>query len=90
MKTLFFTGRNPENQSGVSWKVWKIHRKGRVVETRWGPIKIVRRRIVYSRMLSSKQWPPFPTLKAAETFYERKVREKLRAGYELKPRRRRK
>lgn len=90
MKTLFFTGRNPDNISGVSWKVWKIQRKGRVVETRWGPIKIVRRRIVHSRVLSCKRWPPFPTLRAAEAFYERKVREKLRAGYQLKPRGRRK
>ena len=90
MKTLFFTGRNLDNISGVSWKVWKIQREGRIVETRWGPIKIVRRRIVYSRVLSCKRWPAFPTLEAAEIFYERKVREKLRAGYELKPRRRRK
>ena len=26
MKTFFFMGRNPNNQSGVSWKIWK--RKG--------------------------------------------------------------
>ena len=90
MKTLFVTGRNPDNISGVSWKVWQIKRKSRVVETRWGPIKIVRRRIVSSRLLSFKRWPAFPTLKAAEAFYERRVREKLRAGYQLKPRRRRK
>lgn len=89
LKTLFFTGRNPANVSGVSWKVWKIKREGRVVETRWGPIKIIGRRIVYARALSSKRLPAFPTLKAAEAFYERKVREKLRSGYQLQPRRRR-
>jgi hypothetical protein len=80
MKTLFFTGRNSDNQSGVSWKDWKIQRKGRFVETRWGPIKIVRRRIIFSRMLASKRWPAFATVKEAKNFYDRKVREKLRTG----------
>ncbi|MBI5770016.1 MAG: hypothetical protein HZA93_19730 [Verrucomicrobia bacterium] len=90
MKTLFFTGRNPENQNGLSWKVWKIQRTGRVVETRWGPIKIIGRRIVLSRSLASKRWPSFATVTEAKSFYDRKVREKLRKGYEIKPRRRRK
>jgi hypothetical protein len=88
MKTLFFTGRNPSNISGVSWKVWKIKRTGRIVETRWGPIKIVNRRIVHARGLPGKQWPPFESVTQAKAFYEAKVREKLRAGYELAPRKR--
>ena len=88
MKTLFFTGRNPANASGVSWKVWKIKREGRVVETRWGPIKVVNRRMVHSKVLPHKKWPAFETIEAAKEFYEAKVQEKMRAGYEVKPRKR--
>jgi hypothetical protein len=28
MKTFFFVGRNPENDCGMSWKIWKIQRVG--------------------------------------------------------------
>jgi predicted DNA-binding WGR domain protein len=89
MKTLFFTGRNPDNVSGVSWKVWKIRRKGRVVETRWGPIKIIKRKVVPTGTLQGKQWKFSATL-AAEEFYDKKVREKQRKGYQVSPRRPRK
>ena len=39
MKVLFFMGRNSSNRSGVSWKIWKIRRKGRVVTVSWGPAR---------------------------------------------------
>ena len=29
MKTFFYMGRNRQNVSGVSWKIWKIERRGR-------------------------------------------------------------
>jgi hypothetical protein len=44
MKIFFFMDRNPNNKSGVSWKIWKIERSGRAVTVWWGPAVIVRRR----------------------------------------------
>jgi predicted DNA-binding WGR domain protein len=76
--------------SGVSWKVWKIKRQGRVVETRWGPIKVVNRRMVHAKVLPRKKWPAFATIEAAKEFYESRIQAKLRAGYQLTPRRRKK
>jgi hypothetical protein len=45
--TLYFTGPNPKNQSGVSWKLWRIRRAGCVVVISWGPARIVKRRPVF-------------------------------------------
>ena len=45
MKTFFYTGTNPKNKSGVSWKIWKIQRSGRTITTQWGPVE-VRDRVV--------------------------------------------
>ena len=64
--------------SGVSWKVWKIKRQWRVVETRWGPIKVVNRRIVHAKVLPHKKWPAFATIESAKEFYEARIKEKLR------------
>lgn len=86
MKTLFYAGRNRENLRGVSCKIWKIKREGRVVETRWGPVKIVQGRFRHSKTLARKRWPAFKTIIAAKEFYSAKVREKQLKGYELKPR----
>ena len=37
MKTFFYMGRNLQNKSKVSWKIWKIEREGRLVTVQCGP-----------------------------------------------------
>ena len=78
--TLYFTGPNPKNQSGVSWKLWRIRRAGRVIVISWGPAKIVKRRPVF--IYEQKAAPyKFPTIAAAQAFRSKCLNAKLRAGY---------
>jgi hypothetical protein len=90
MKTLFFMGRNEKNKSGLSWKIWKIQRKGRRVFTYWGPVRLVGRKVVPSGRLQSNvgRTPLFRTAEAAAAYVAVRVRRKLAKGYELSPRRR--
>lgn len=87
MKTFFYMGRNNHNVSKVSWKIWKIERKGNRVFTRWGPAILVKRRAVPKGNLQSKAWR-FRSEEAAKDFERRRILSKLAKGYERNPRRR--
>jgi hypothetical protein len=86
MTTLFFLGRNPNNLSGVSWKIWRVHRTGKVVKAEWGPADLQARQVRFAGASQAKEWK-FRSESAAEADLTRRVREKLREGYERKPRR---
>jgi predicted DNA-binding WGR domain protein len=88
MKVFFFMDRNPNNKSGVSWKIWKIERKGSEVTTWWGPAILVRRRPTAANTLQSKSWRFRKEVQAREEEQQR-IREKLSKGYKRTPRRRR-
>jgi hypothetical protein len=88
MKTFFFMGVNPRNKTGVSWKVWKIERKGRIVVRRWGPALLVKRQVFPAQTLQEKKMV-FPSAEAAICFERAIITEKKRAGYERRPRTRR-
>ncbi len=85
MKTFFFMGRNPQNRSGVSWKIWKVERAGRRVVVRWGPAILRSRRPVFAHDPQERE-RRFATSEAARRFEESKIREKLRTGYERRTR----
>ena len=87
MKIFFLMGRNPANKSGVSWKIWKIHRNGKSVTTWWGPARIVQRRVVAKGNLQSKP-RTFPSATAAKEFERVRIQSKITGGYEVRPRRR--
>lgn len=87
MKVLFFMGRNARNRSGVSWKIWKIHRDGRAVIATWGPASLQNRRPVLSGAGTSRRWR-FPSEELADNFEAARIREKLAKGYERRTRRR--
>ena len=85
MKIFFYTGRNPDNQSGLSWRLWKIERRGRKVHVWWGPVKILRRRITPTATLQTKSWT-FPSEERAREEESARIQAQLRQGYERKPR----
>lgn len=79
--------RNDQNVSRVSWKIWKIQRKGNRLQTWWGPAEIGPRRIpVPKHELQTKSWT-FRTEEAARENEQRRIRKKANEGYERKPRR---
>lgn len=86
MKTFFYMGHNRQNVSGVSWKIWKIERKGRKVTVWWGPAKLVHRKPVPSGTLVMQEWRLSSEDKAIENERQR-IDEKLRGGYKRSPRR---
>ena len=86
MKILFYTGRNERNISRLSWKIWKIQRKGKRVQTWWGPIDVLRRKPIPKSTLQTKSWT-FRTEEAAREDEQRRIREKLSGGYQRTPRR---
>jgi cbb3-type cytochrome oxidase cytochrome c subunit len=88
MKTFFYMGRNNRTIGGVSWKIWKIARKGNRVETRWGPAMLVRRKVVPKSTLQSKAWR-FRNKTAAKEFERKRIQSKLAKGYERSTHRRR-
>ena len=77
---FFYTGENPHNKSGVSWKVWQIARHGRQVTACWGSATLEKRRPVPTGKLRTKTWH-FATEKAAVESERRRIREKVRKGY---------
>jgi predicted DNA-binding WGR domain protein len=85
MKILFFMGRNSRNRSGVSWKIWKIGRKGRVVTVSWGPALLKRRKPVLARSAGVLDYR-FGSLDDAERFETKKINEKLSKGYQRRTR----
>jgi hypothetical protein len=87
MKTLFYMGRNDQNVSRLSWKIWKIERKGKRVTTWWGAAEVgPRRKPVPKHDLQTKSWT-FRTEEAAREDERRRLQEKENEGYERDPRR---
>jgi hypothetical protein len=84
MSTYFFMGRNDQNVSGVSWKLWRIVRSSTSVTVWWGPAHVVKRKIVAKGRLQSKTWPSFRTQREALAFRRARVQEKLREGYQAR------
>jgi predicted DNA-binding WGR domain protein len=85
MKIFFYMGRNPSTRSGVSWKIWKISRRGKTVTTHWGPAELFRRKVVHSASARSKV-RKFKTLSDAIVFESRIIRSKLYKGYQRRTR----
>jgi hypothetical protein len=84
MKTFFFMGRNPKTKGGVSWKIWKIERKGRRVTTWWGPATLRRRKVVPVGKLqsSTQRTPPFRSVARAVAYQQARITRKLTKGYQ--------
>jgi predicted DNA-binding WGR domain protein len=80
MKTFSFMGPNPKVNSGVSWKLWRIERKGRTVTASWGRATVERRRLKTKGKLQNKSWNFRTEAQAIECEAE-KIAEKLRGGY---------
>jgi len=81
MKVFFYFGGSPKTKSGVSWKIWKIERKGLSVTTWWGPATIKNRRPV-NRGWLQKYSRAFESEGAAIAHEQELIREKLGKGYE--------
>ena len=90
MKIFFFMGRNDKTKSGVSWKIWKIQRKGRKVTTWWGAATLVRRKVVPKGKLQSsiRRTPTFATVADAARYEATRIARKMAKGYQLRTRRR--
>jgi len=86
MKSFRYTGTNPKNKSGVSWKIWRIERRGRTITFFWGPALIQKRKILPVGVLQSRK-SVFPTIHAASDHEEKRIREQMRKGYERTVRR---
>jgi hypothetical protein len=87
MKIFFYVGRNEENLSGMSSKIWKIQRTGRSVTTYWAGAKMAKSRKLAAVGKFSSKKTTFPSLRDAEEFESRIILRKLKSGYERKPRR---
>lgn len=87
MKAFYYMGKNSQNKTGVSWKIWKIHRSGRTVTTWWGSAEIRRRIVVAKGRLQDKE-RRFSSLEAAQAHEEQRIASQLCKGYERQPRRR--
>ncbi len=85
MKILFYMGRNPSNKSGLSWKIWKVERKGRTVTTWWGRAIVRKRKVVPAANLQSKTFR-FTSAAAALEYEKKRIRSKLNKGYERRTR----
>jgi hypothetical protein len=81
MKIFFFMGRNPKNNSGISWKIWKIERRGRIIRRWWGRAQIVDRRVQPAGKLQPHS-KTFGSVEAAAVFEQKLIDSKLRGGYE--------
>jgi hypothetical protein len=86
MKTFFYMGHNRQNVSGVSWKIWKIERKGRKVTVWWGPATIVHRKPIPTGSLQGMEWT-LPSEEKAIEDERLRIEEKLRGGYKRSPNR---
>lgn len=84
MKIYFYMRRNEITKSGLSFKMWKIERKDRIVTTWWGPAIIKNRIPRPSHNLQSKK-RKFRTEDQAIKFEHDRIQSKLRKGYERKP-----
>lgn len=91
MRILSWFAPNPAVKNGMSSKIYKIERKGRIVRAWWGPAAwnpVTRRpKQATATCLQTKKWS-FPSAAAAEEFLLRKLAEKKAKGYHQNPRRR--
>jgi hypothetical protein len=85
MKAFFYMGRNANNVSGVSWKIWKIERQDRKVTTFWGPAALKGRRVTAKGKLNFKSLR-FRNAELAREYEASRIKSKLSKGYERKPR----
>ncbi len=87
MTTLFKIAANPTNQSGISSKIWRIRRTGRRLQADWGPAEFDRRsrKVVSCTWRQGHEWT-FRSEEAARADEARRVKEKLREGYQPHPR----
>jgi len=85
MKIFFFMGRNANNRSGVSWKIWKIERVDRTVTTWWGPAHLQNRKVVPVRNLQFKRLR-FGSVDAASRYESSRIQSKVSKGYERRTR----
>jgi len=83
VKTFYYLGANDQNKSGVSWKVWQIHRAGRVVEVQWGAAEVRNRKVV-PLWLHSLRWQ-HATVNGAKAVQDVRIQQKLRNGYKELP-----
>ncbi len=89
MKVYYYMGRNDRNVSGVSWKLWKIERRGRVIQVWWGRATLRRRKPFAHGRLATKTWKKDSEELAKEEERNR-IAKKLAKGYErTRPRPRR-
>lgn len=86
MKCFFYMGRNDRNKSRVSWKLWKVERRGRKVMAWWGPVKLKNRKVVPSGTLQSYRWI-YSSEAAARDGERLRIQEKMNKGYQRTPRR---
>jgi len=84
MKVFFYMGRNPANRSGVSWKIWKVTRKGQSVTTIWGPAVLKNRKVV--SVYKAKKTRFLSSPKKAIAYEATLIRAKLAKGYERRTR----
>jgi predicted DNA-binding WGR domain protein len=89
MRVYFFFGRNEELKGGLSSKIWKIERRGRVVQAWWGRAKYdtTTRRLRPQFELLTKAWR-FATAAQAIATMDARIDGKLKEGYQRSPRRR--
>jgi hypothetical protein len=86
MKTFLYMGRNDDNVTGMSYKMWRIERKDRNVTVWYGSAIVKSRRPLPARELSTKSWT-FGNKDAAIENEKRRIREKENEGYQRIPRR---
>jgi len=82
MKTFRFLGNNLENKSRVSYKLWKIERKGRTVIVRWHPVMVDRKRRTVPRAKAQERRILYASEKKASEAVDKRIQEKLNKGYE--------
>ena len=87
MKIFSYMGRNDDNVSGFSYKIWKVERRNRTVTVWFGPAILKSRRPVPAHGLTTRSWT-FKTENAAVENERLRVREKENEGYQRIPRRR--
>lgn len=85
MKTLYYMGSNPRNQSGVSWKMWKVQRRGRTVTIYWGRATIRNHKLMPAGSLTAKSFK-FRAVADAQAELAWRVERKLAKGYAVLPR----
>ena len=81
VKTFLFMGPNLLTKSRVSWKIWKIERKGKSVSTYWAPAMLDGRRPLKVGAVFNTKTRRFKSEDVAKAFEEQRIKVKLRKGY---------